>query len=80
MKLINKIKPEILNCFEKETKEKYNSSYNDIMTFLNNVSDYRDLTIENIKTLNAFAPKDFAPKSEIDYYYGDNLLSKEHQL
>ena len=47
MKLIDKIKPEVLNALE-ESKIKYSSSYSLIITSLSDVSRYRELTINQI--------------------------------
>jgi len=80
MKLINKIKPEILVEFHNEVKVKYSSSYKFIITSLEEVEYYNDLTVDAIKTITAFLPKEYQPKNELDYFYGDNILSKEYKL
>ena len=80
MKLINKIKPEILVEFHNEVKIKYSSSYRFIITSLEEVEYYNDLTVDAIKTITAFLPSQYQPKNELDYFYGDNIISKEYQL
>ena len=80
MKLINKIKPEILIELHNEVKVQYSSSYKFIITSLEEVEYYNDLTVDAIKTITAFLPSQYQPKNELDYFYGDNILSKEYQL
>jgi len=80
MKLINKIKPEILDELHNEVRIQYSSSYWFIITSLEEVEYYNDLTVDAIKTLTAFLPEQYQPKNELDYFYGKNILSKKHKL
>ena len=80
MKLINKIKPEILDELDNEVKIQYDSSYRFIIASLEKVEYYNDLTVDAIKTLTAFLPEQYQPKNELDYFYGKNILSKKHKL
>ena len=80
MKLINKIKPEILDELHNEVRIQYSSSYWFIITSLEEVEYYNDLTVDAIKTLTAFLPEQYQPKNELDYCYGKNILSKKHKL
>ena len=80
MKLINKVKPEILNELHDEVKIKYSSSYRWILAMLETAENYNDLTVDQLKTLTAFLPKSCQPQGELDYFYGDNILSKKYQL
>ena len=79
MKLIYKIKPEVLDALE-GVKIRYGSSYRAIFASLSSVDEYRDLTIDQLNTINCFLPQKFKPKTDIGWMYGDNILSKEHRL
>ena len=78
MKLIDQIKPEVLNAL-KESKIKYSSSYSLIITSLSDVSRYRELTINQVDTLLTFLPNELHPDGRTDFYYGDYLLQKQYQ-
>ena len=78
MKLINKIKPEILDAL-KESKIKYSSSYKAIVLSLSGIERYRELTINQVDNLITFLPKELHPDGRTDFYYGDYLLQKEYQ-
>ena len=80
MKLINKVKPEILKALEKDAKINYSSSYRLIITSLSNVNRYRQLSIDQVDQLILFLPKEFHPNGRTDFYYGDYLLQKEYQV
>ena len=80
MKLINKIKPEILDELDNEVKIQYDSSYRFIIASLEKVEYYNDLTVDAIKTLTAFLPPHYQPKSQLDYFYGTNILSKKYKV
>ena len=80
MKLIDKVKPEILKALEKDCKIKYSSSYSLIITSLSNVNRYRELTINQVDSLITFLPKELHPNGRTDFYYGDYLLQKEYQV
>ena len=79
MKLIDKVKPEVLNALE-ETKIKFSSSYNLIIASMSEVERYRDLSINQVDTLITFLPNELHPNGRVDFYYGDYLLKKEHQV
>ena len=80
MKLIEKVKPEILEALEGEPKIKYNASYKYIIASLKNVDRYRELTITQVDQLITFLPKELHPDSRVDFYYGDYLLQKKYQV
>jgi hypothetical protein len=80
MKLIDQIKPEVLKALERHTKIKYSSSYRCIITSLEGVNRYKDLTIDQIQTLVCFLPDEYKPKGDLDLYYGDNILKKKYIL
>ena len=79
MKLIDKIKPEILNALE-ESKINYNASYKAIVLSLSDVERYRELTINQVDILLTFLPNELHPNGRVDFYYGDYLLQKEYQV
>ena len=79
MKLIDKVKPEVLDALEK-SKITYNSSYKLIITSMSEVERYRDLSINQVDTLITFLPKELHPNGRTDFYYGDYLLQKEYQV
>ena len=79
MKLIDKIKPEVLDAL-KESKIKYSSSYSLIITSLSSVNRYRDLSINQVDSLITFLPNELHPNGRTDFYYGDYLLQKEYQV
>ena len=80
MKLIDKVKPEILNALENETKIKYSSSYELIITSMSKIERYRDLSINQVDTLIMFLPEELRPNGRTDFYYGDYLLQKKYQV
>ena len=80
MKLIDKIKPEVLKALKNEAEIKYNSSYKAIIYSLADVKGYRDLTINQVDQLITFLPQEFRPNGRTDFYYGDYLLQKEYQV
>ena len=80
MKLIEKIKPEILEALEKDAKINYSSSYRSIITSLEDCKYYRDLTIAQVDFLITFLPQGLHPKGRTDFYFGDYLLKQEHQV
>ena len=80
MKLIDKVKPEILESLENDCKIKYSSSYRAIVTSLNDVTKYRDLTIAQVNNLLTFLPDELHPNGRTDFYYGDYLLQKQYQI
>ena len=80
MKLIDQVKPEILEVLENECKIKYSSSYELIITSLSNINRYRELSIDEVDQLITFLPKELHPNGRVDFYYGDYLLKKEYQV
>ena len=80
MKLIDKVKPEILSALENDVKIQYNASYKYIITSLKNVDRYRELSINEVDQLITFLPKELHPDGRVDFYYGDYLLKKEFQV
>ena len=80
MKLIDKVKPEILEALENETKIRYSSSYSLIITSLSSVNRYRELTINQVDSIITFLPNELHPNGRTDFYYGDYLLKKEYQV
>ena len=79
MKLIDKIKPEVLDAL-KESRISYKASYSVIITDLSKVENYRELTIKAIDQIILFLPKELHPNGRVDFYYGDYLLKKECQV
>ena len=80
MKLINKVKPEVLKALEEHTKIQYSSSYKLIIATMSEIERYRDLSINQVDTLLTFLPKELHPNGRTDFYYGDYLLQKEYQV
>ena len=79
MKLIDQVKPEVLEAL-KVNKIKWNASYRLIIASLSNVDRYRELSINQVDTLITFLPNELHPNGRIDFYYGDYLLQKEYQV
>ena len=80
MKLIDKVKPEILSALEKDAKINYSASYKYIIASLKNVDRYRELSINEVDQLITFLPTELHPDGRTDFYYGDYLLKKEYQV
>ena len=80
MKLIDKVKPEVLSALERENSIRYSASYKAIIASLSSVKRYRDLTIDHVDNLLVFLPNKFHPYGRVDFYYGDCLLKKEYQV
>ena len=79
MKLIDKLKPEVIEALD-EAKIQYSASYRAIFATLNSVSEYRDLTVDQLNLITAYLPQDLQPYSRIGWMYGDNILDKKHRL
>jgi hypothetical protein len=79
MKLIDQIKPEVLNALA-ESKIEFSSSYKRIILSLESVDRYKQLTIDDIQTLICFLPSEFRPQCDMDWYYGDNILQEKYKL
>ena len=58
MKLIDKVKPEILEVLEKNVKIKYSSSYELIIATFSKIDRYRDLSINQVDTIITFLPNE----------------------
>jgi len=78
-KLIDQVQPIVLKALERSAKIKYSSSYRSIITSLEGVNRYRDLTIDQINTLLIYLPDELHPNGRTDFYYGDYLLQKKYQ-
>ena len=79
MKLIDQIKPEVLDALE-ESKISYSASYRLIITSLSSVNRYRELTINQVDSIITFLPNELHPNGRTDFYYGDYLLQKQYQV
>ena len=79
MKLIDQVKPEVLEVLEKDVKIKYSSSYSLIIASLSSVEKYRELSINQVDQLICFLPDELHPNGRTDFYYGDYLLQKKYQ-
>ena len=80
MKLIDQVKPEILEALEGEAMINYSSSYRSIIASLSSADRYRQLSIDQVDQLITFLPKELHPNGRTDFYYGDYLLQKEYQV
>tara|TARA_R100000808_G_C2062869_1_gene93553 strand:- start:380 stop:622 length:243 start_codon:yes stop_codon:yes gene_type:complete len=80
MRLISKIKPEVLKALKRNAEIKYSASYKAIIYSLADIDNYRDLTIDQVDQLILFLPKELRPNGRTDFYYGDYLLQKEYQV
>lgn len=80
MKLIDQVKPEVLRALDRHVKIKYSSSYRCIIASLESVSEYRDLTIDQVNTLLIYLPDELHPNGRTDFYYGDYILQKKYQI
>lgn len=79
MKLIDQIKPEVLDALE-DSKIRYNASYRFIITSLENADRYKDLTVDQVHNLIIFLPQEFRPQGDMDWYFGDNILQEKYKL
>jgi len=79
MKLIDKVKPEILDALA-ESKINYSSSYRSIITSLSSADRYRQLSIDQVDQLITFLPRELHPNGRTDFYYGDYLLQEKYKL
>jgi hypothetical protein len=79
MKLIDKVKPEVLDALA-ESKIEFSSSYRRIILSLESVNGYKQLTIDELQTLICFLPDQFKPQGDIDMFYGDNILQEKYKL
>ena len=79
MRLIDQVKPEVLNALA-ESKIEFSSSYKRIILSLESVNGYKQLTIDELQTLICFLPDQFKPQGDIDMFYGDNILQEKYKL
>ena len=79
MKLIDKVKPEVLDALA-QSKINYSSSYRSIIASLSSADRYRQLSIDQVDQLITFLPNELHPNGRTDFYYGDYLLQKKYQL
>ena len=79
MKLIDQVKPEVLEALA-ESKIEFSSSYRRIILSLKSVDRYKQLTIDDIQTQICFLPDEFRPQCDIDWYYGDKILQEKYKL
>ena len=79
-KLIDKIKPEVLRALDRHCKQEYPTSHRMIIASLQDLYNYRELTIEQLSQLKTFLPREFEPVTSLDWMYGDHILQKKYQL
>ena len=79
-RLIDKIKPEVLRALERHVKLEYPTSHRMIITSLQDIKEYRDLTIDQVSNLITFLPDELRPDGRTDFYFGDYLLMKKYQV
>ena len=79
-RLIDKVKPEVLRALDRHCKPLYPTSHRMIITSLQDLYNYRELTIEQVSQLRTFLPREFEPTTSLDWSYGDNILQKKYQL
>ena len=72
MKLIDKLKPEVIEALD-DAKIQYSASHRRIFATLNQISDYRDLTVDQLNLITAYLPQDLKPHSTLGWMYGDNI-------
>ena len=79
-RLIDKVRPEVLRALDRHCKPHYPTSHRLIITSLQDLYCYRELTIEQVSQLKTFLPKEFEPVTSLDWCYGDNILQKKYQI
>ena len=77
MKLINKVKPEILNYLKFSIKPKYSTSYRSIIASFKSKTHYRNLTIAEVDLIQLYIAKRFQPVTKGDFLFGDYLLKNQ---
>ena len=77
-RLIDKIKPEVLRALDRHCRPEYPTSHRIIITSLQDMENYRDLTIRQLSDLITFLPSEFKPKGDIEMFYGDHLLQDKY--
>ena len=79
MKLINQIKPEILNFLKSSIKPKYSASYRSIIASLKSKDNYRDLTIDEVDCIQLYLDNRFKPTTKSEFLFGDYLLTNQYK-
>ena len=79
MKLIDKLKPEVIEALD-GAKIQYGASHRAIFATLNSISEYRELTVDQLNLITCYLPQDLKPNSPIGWMYGDNILDKKYRL
>ena len=79
MKLIDKLKPEVIEALD-SAKIQYGASHRAIFATLNSISEYRELTVDQLNLITCYLPQDLKPNSPIGWMYGDNILDKKYRL
>ena len=79
-RLINKIKPEVLDALDRHVRLQYPTSHRMILISLSDIEEYRDLTIEQVNNLLTFLPDELHPNGRTDFYFGDYILQKKYQV
>ena len=64
--------------YNTDCKPHYPTSHRLIITSLQDITHYRDLTIEQVNNLITFLPSEFKPKGNLDMFYGDNILLNKY--
>ena len=77
-RLIDKVKPEVLRALDRHCRPEYPTSHRIIITSLQDMENYRDLTIRQLSDLITFLPNEFKPKGDIEMFYGDHLLQDKY--
>ena len=77
-RLIDKVKPEVLRALDRHCRPEYPTSHRIIITSLQDMENYRDLTIRQLSDLITFLPSEFKPKGDIEMFYGDHLLQDKY--
>ena len=79
MKLIEKVKPEILNFLKSTIKPTYSASYRSIIASFKQHTEYRDLTIDEVDCIQLYLDDRFKPRTKIDFLWGDYLLKNQYK-
>ena len=79
MKLIDKVKPEILNFLKSSVKPTYGASYRSIIASFKSKSHYRDLTMEEVDCIQLHLDDRFQPATRGEFLFGDYLLKNQNK-
>ena len=80
MKLINQVKPEILNFLKSSVKPKYNASYRSIIAAFKSKDNYKDLTIDEVDCIQLHLDNRFKPTTRLEFLFGDYLLTNQNKI